>query len=67
MAIVFRPLVDWLTSRPLSGTVPAGGFADLDVTINTTVLIGGDYPASIDLTTNDPAHAVRSRCRSTCT
>ncbi|MBD3867002.1 MAG: S8 family serine peptidase [Acidobacteria bacterium] len=58
MAILFAPLVDWLTLSPLTGTVPAGGFADLDVTFNTTALIGGDYEASIDLTTNDPANAL---------
>ena len=58
MAIMFRPLVDWLSVSPTSGTVPAGAFVDLNVTIDASLLIGGDYAANIDLTTNDPANGL---------
>ena len=58
MAIAFQPLVEWLTVAPLNGTVPAGTFTELDITINTTVLIGGDYAGSVNLSTNDPANGV---------
>jgi len=60
MAITFQPLVEWLSVSPTSGTIPAGGFADLDVTFNTTELIGGIYTASVDLMTNDPANGLIS-------
>ena len=36
--------------------MPAGGALDLDVVVDTTSLIGGDYAASIDMSTNDPAN-----------
>jgi hypothetical protein len=57
LAVEFRPPSEWLSVSPEFGTVPAGGFIDLDVTIDVTELIGGDYSGSIDLTTNDPANA----------
>ncbi len=60
MAVEIRPPVDYLTVTPSSGVVPAGGSVDLDVRIDSTGMIGGDYDASIDLATNDPSHAAIS-------
>jgi subtilisin family serine protease len=60
LAVEFRSPYDFLTVTPESGTVPLGGAIDLDVTIDATALIGGDYPSVIDLSTNDPAHALIS-------
>jgi hypothetical protein len=57
LAVEIRPALDWLTVSPMFGTVPAGTAADLDITIDTTSLIGGDYSVSINLSTNDPANA----------
>jgi len=54
LAVAFRPPVDYLSVSPATGTIPPGGFADLDVRIDASSLIGGDYAASIDLSTNDP-------------
>ncbi len=58
LAIEFRPPAGWLSVSPDAGTVPPGGFVDIDVTFDATQLIGGDYSANIDLSTNDPAHAL---------
>lgn len=60
MAVAFYPPVDFLSVTPTSGTIPPGGSADLDVRIDTTYLIGGDYAASVDLITNDPLNGLIS-------
>ncbi len=57
LAIEIRHPFDFLSLSPPSGTVPPGGYLDLDVTFDTSDLIGGDYFASLDIVTNDPAHA----------
>ena len=53
-----NPPAGWLSVTPHAGTIPAGGFHDLDVEVNSSGLIGGDYTAYVDVTTNDPAHGV---------
>ena len=58
MAVAIFPPLDFLSVSPSSGTLPPGGSADLDVRIDATNLIGGDYLAGIDLTTNDPARGL---------
>jgi len=58
MAIMFRTALDWLDVSPFSGTVAPGTATDLTVTIDTTYMIGGDYSASVDLSTNDPANGI---------
>ncbi len=57
MAVEFSPPANWLRVSPTSGTVGAGLATDLDVTIDSTGLLGGNYAATIDLVTNDPVHA----------
>jgi subtilisin family serine protease len=58
LAIEFGPPFIWPRLQPSSGTVPAGGFVDIDVTLDAGGLIGGDYSSSILLDTNDPARAL---------
>ncbi len=58
LSVEFRPPLDFLSISPTDGTIPPGGFADLQVRIDATNLIGGDYGAGIDLTTNDPARGL---------
>lgn len=58
LAIEIRNPFSFLNITPRSGTVPPGGYLDLDLTIDTSDIIGGQYFASLDLTTNDPANAV---------
>jgi hypothetical protein len=54
MAIEFAFIADWLSVDPVSGTVPAGGFVDLDVRFNAAELFGGLYEGGIHLINNDP-------------
>ncbi|HXI04056.1 MAG TPA: S8 family serine peptidase [Candidatus Saccharimonadales bacterium] len=58
MAIDIHSPFEFLSVSPTSGTVPPHGSLDLDLTIDTSSLIGGDYFARVDLETNDPAHAL---------
>ncbi len=60
LAVEFSPPANWLRVSPTSGTVGAGLATDLDVTIDSTGLLGGNYAATIDLVTNDPVHAAIS-------
>ncbi len=53
-----NPPVGWLGVTPQAGTIPAGGFHDLGVDVHSSGLIGGDYTAYVNVTTNDPAHGV---------
>jgi len=56
LAVAFYPPLDFLSVNPTSGAVPPGGMADLEVRIDATNIIGGDYLAGVDLLTNDPAN-----------
>ncbi|MBZ5640818.1 MAG: choice-of-anchor D domain-containing protein [Acidobacteriia bacterium] len=58
LAVEFNPPIGWIGVTPRTGTVAPGAFIDLDVAIDSTGLIGGDYSASVDVTTNDPANGV---------
>lgn len=58
LAIEVGPPFLWPRVQPSSGSVPAGGFVDLDVTIDAGGLVGGDYQSSILLDTNDPSAAL---------
>ena len=57
LAVEFRPPAGWLQLSPEAGTVPPGGYVDVDVAFDATQLIGGLYTANIDVSTNDPANA----------
>jgi len=46
----------WLAVDPMSGTVVPGGAARLDVTMDATGLVEGEYDADVVIETNDPAH-----------
>jgi subtilisin family serine protease len=58
LAVEFSPPIGWLGVTPRTGTVAPGAFVDLDVAIDSTGLVGGDYTASVDVTTNDPLNGV---------
>ena len=49
---------DWITVDPLSGTVPAGDSADLQVIFNTEDLFGGIYSTNVFISSNDPVTPV---------
>jgi malectin (di-glucose binding ER protein) len=57
-AYAFEPVVDipWLSENPSSGTVPAGGTAQIQVSVDTTGLAPGLYRARLLIRTNDPHH-----------
>jgi sugar lactone lactonase YvrE len=52
--------VPFLSVSPLSGTVPAGGSAEIEALFEAGNLFGGVYNARIDITSNDPAHPLTS-------
>ena len=60
MAVEFSPPANWLRVTPTSGTVAAAGSTTLDVQIDSTGLLGGNYNATINLLTNDPVNALIS-------
>ncbi|UCH85171.1 MAG: choice-of-anchor D domain-containing protein, partial [Candidatus Latescibacterota bacterium] len=45
---------EWIRMVPMSGTIPAGGDATVDVTFDATGLFGGEYHANLSVTSNDP-------------
>ena len=52
------PPEGWLAANPLSGTVPAGGNVNIEVTFDATGLPLGTYNGNIAITSNDPTHPV---------
>jgi uncharacterized repeat protein (TIGR01451 family) len=50
--------VPWLSENPTSGTVKAGGSSVVQVTFDSTGLTPGQYLASLDFNSNDPATPV---------
>jgi len=58
LAVEFQPPAGWLSLSPESGTLAPGASIDLDLTFDATDLIGGNYAANIDITTNDPANGL---------
>jgi hypothetical protein len=45
----------WLRAAPISGTVPAGAVLGVQVTADPGRLLGGDYAAEVEVSSNDPA------------
>jgi hypothetical protein len=45
---------NWLRADPASGTVPAGGSAEVAVTFDAARMYGGDYGATLMVSSNDP-------------
>jgi hypothetical protein len=58
LAVEFRTLPDWLLASPTSGTIPAGGSANIQVTIGSLDLFGGTYDGSLRVTSNDPDEGI---------
>jgi hypothetical protein len=48
------PDVPWLSEDPISGTVPVSDSLAVDVVLDATGLITGDYTAELVITSNDP-------------
>ncbi len=44
----------WLSSDTIAGTIAASDYQDIEITFDPTGIYGGDYSASLLLTTNDP-------------
>jgi hypothetical protein len=55
LAVRLRPVPDWLTVTPESGTVPAGGSNSLTVQFSSEGLNGGFNYGGLEFTHNDPA------------
>lgn len=51
---------NWLTVSPASGYVPPGDFKELDLKFNTGDLSDGAYSTRLDISSNDPNHALVS-------
>jgi hypothetical protein len=56
--VVDQAMQLWVTVEPAAGTVPAGGSADLTVTLDASDLEPGSYAASLFIHSNDPARPV---------
>ena len=57
LALRFRPpatTVPWAILSPLSGTVPAGGSVQLDLTLSAAELAEGSYTGTVLINSNDP-------------
>ncbi|MFH1842238.1 MAG: choice-of-anchor D domain-containing protein, partial [bacterium] len=52
--LVDGAFVNWLSANITSGTVPAGGSLDLQVTFDATEMCGGFYPGAVVIESNDP-------------
>jgi subtilisin family serine protease len=53
LAIQFRALPEWATVSPTSGSIPAGGSADLTVTLDATGLDLGVHTGLVRILSND--------------
>jgi hypothetical protein len=53
-AIEFSLTPDWISTDPVSGIIPAGDSAKVEVTFDATNLNGGDYYTDILINSNDP-------------
>jgi subtilisin family serine protease len=60
LAVQFSYAPDWLSVNPTEGTVPPGGFQDLNVRFNAAELFGGWYYGSLDILSNDPYNGLVS-------
>ena len=54
LAIEIAATPHWLSALPASGTIPAGGSAEVTVAFDATGLYGGDYNARVRIVSNDP-------------
>ncbi|MCK9424081.1 MAG: carboxypeptidase regulatory-like domain-containing protein, partial [Bacteroidales bacterium] len=53
------PPTGWLSAVPLTGSVPAGGSTDVQVTFDATGLEVGTYNGLLSINSNDPVHPVK--------
>jgi hypothetical protein len=57
-SIAENPPVNWLAESPLSGTLPPGTTATLDVSFDAGGMAPGDYNTNLDITSNAPKGVV---------
>jgi subtilisin family serine protease len=57
LAIAFEQIPEWLRAAPASGTIPAGGHADVVLDLDAAGLEDGDYDATVRISSNDPFHS----------
>ncbi len=60
LAVEFSPPFVFPSLSPSAGIIPAGGHTDLDVRLDASGLVGGDYSAFLDISSNDPARGLIS-------
>ena len=60
LAVEIATIPDYLTVNPTTGTIPAGGSADVIATFNTNGLFGGSYDGALRVSSNDPDEPVVS-------
>ena len=53
------PPTGWLAADPLTGSVPAGGNVNVEVTFDAAGLGVGTYNGLLSINSNDPAHPVK--------
>jgi hypothetical protein len=57
-SIAENPLANWLAESPLSGTLPPGETATLNISFDAGGMTPGDYYTSLDITSNAPKGVV---------
>jgi subtilisin family serine protease len=57
-AIRWSQPVSWLTADPLAGVVPPGGSVEISMLFDPGDLLGGDYHAVVEVSSNDPDESV---------
>jgi hypothetical protein len=58
LAISIATTPEYMIVTPTAGTIPAGGFADIQVSFDTNGLFGGTYHGSLRVSSNDPDEGV---------
>ena len=46
--------IEWLSTSPTSGTIPADSTQTIEVIFDATDMVGGDYSGYIVINSNDP-------------
>ena len=54
LAVSIKNIPQWLTSSPMSGSIPPGGSAQVAIGFDAAGLGTGDYPGEVHVLSNDP-------------
>lgn len=55
--LAFPSTLPWLSVDTTNGSIPPGGYVDIEVTFDANVRMGGDYFADIVISSNDPVNS----------